>query len=251
MSSVRRNMRKALYVLLTAALVVSFAFILVACDKDTTETFELTSDDIATLNNAASDSRKLNSLTEVITTETETSAGKVSTTTTLTLHPNNAVYAERTVIEADGNMKKEIFYISSQNYAYALYENGSATPSESIYDSDDANPYGSRSQALEALRHNEILKLLVNVTANNQYEITDNSGTRYYDNDALIRTEYNLSYDDERTEGTISATVTNDVITRLESNSGSNHTIVEYSYETGDNEFKILKTDWFAEHPAP
>lgn len=251
MSSVRRNMRKALYVLLTAALVVSFAFILVACDKDTTETFEMTSDDIAQLRTLVSSTRSSKSLTVEINTETETSDGTVHTAKTVTIYSNGAVQAEITTTAADGSVTREVIYANSSNYAHAVYENGASAPSESTFDAySQLDGNLTYSAVLSQIGHAETITLLDNIITS--YIISEQTGTRYLSDGNLTRTVYSLSYDNERgSTGTISVTAANDAITQLELNSGDTHTTVAYSYGTGEERLTINRADWFAEHPAP
>lgn len=251
MSSVRRNMRKALYVLLTAALVVSFAFILVACDKDTTETFEMTSDDIAQLRTLVSSTRSSKSLTVEINTKTETSAGTVRTAKTVTIYANDAVQAEITTTAADGSVTREVIYANSSNYAHAVYENGASAPSESTFDAySQLDGNLTYSAVLSQIGHAETITLLDNIITS--YIISEQTGTRYLSDGNLTRTVYSLSYDNERgSTGTISVTAANDAITQLELNSGDTHTTVAYSYGTGEERLTINRADWFAEHPAP
>lgn len=251
MSSVRRNMRKALYVLLTAALVVSFAFILVACDKDTTETFEMTSDDIAQLRTMVSSTRSSKSLTVEINTETETSDGTVHTAKTVTIYSNGAVQAEITTTAADGSVTREVIYANSSNYAHAVYENGASAPSESTFDAySQLDGNLTYSAVLSQIGHAETITLLDNIITS--YIISEQTGTRYLSDGNLTRTVYSLSYDNERgSTGTISVTAANDAITQLELNSGDTHTTVAYSYGTGEERLTINRADWFAEHPAP
>ena len=251
MSSVRRNMRKALYVLLTAALVVSFAFILVACDKDTTETFEMTSDDIAQLRTLVSSTRSSKSLTVEINTETETSDGTVHTAKTVTIYANEAMQAEITTTAADGSVTREVIYANSSNYAHAVYENGASAPSESTFDAySQLDGNLTYSAVLSQIGHAETIILLDNIITS--YIISEQTGTRYLSDGNLTRTVYSLSYDDERgSTGTISVTAANDAITQLELSSGDTHTTVAYSYGTGEERLTINRADWFAAHPAP
>lgn len=251
MSSVRRNMRKALYVLLTAALVVSFAFILVACDKDTTETFEMTSDDIAQLRTLVSSTRSSKSLTVEINTETLTSDGTVRTAKTVTIYANEAMQAEITTTAADGSVTREVIYANSSNYAHAAYENGASAPSESTFDAySQLDGNLTYSAVLSQIGHAETITLLDNIITS--YIISEQTGTRYLSDGNLTRTVYSLSYDNERgSTGTISVTAANDAITQLELSSGDTHTTVAYSYGTGEERLTINRADWFAEHPAP
>lgn len=254
MSSVRRNMRKALYVLLTAALVVSFAFILVACDKDTTETFEMTSDDIAQLRTMVSSTRNSTSFTAEVNTETETSDGTVHTAKTVTIYSNGAVQAEITTTAADGSVTREVIYANSSNYAHAVYENGASAPSESTFDAySQLDGNLTYSAVLSQIGHAETITLLDNIiSASSSYIISEQTGTRYLSDGNLTRTVYSLSYDNERgSTGTISVTAANDAITQLELSSGDTHTTVAYSYGTGEERLTINRADWFAEHPAP
>lgn len=244
--SVRSIMKKAICILLTAALVVGFAFILVACNKDTTETFEMTDDNMSELRTLVSDCRTAESFRTVISKETKVSGGTEKVNSTVTVYSNNIVEYEIVTTAADGSVTKEYVMANTSSYAYARYTGDNATPDQSSYDS---NPPAFSEILSDSGCSEAVTKVTNIIRSGSSYIITQKTGTRYLNKGNLLRTVYTIGFDNEAGDvGTAYVTVTDGVITRIEITSDSGKTAVDYSYDCG--QANMLKSaEWYLKHP--
>lgn len=251
MSSVTSIMKKAICVILTAALVVGFAFVLVACNKTSTETFEMSEDNMAELRNIVSECRTSQSFRTVISSETTTSDGTVKVNGTVTVYSKSAIEYEKVTTAADGSITKEYVAaqdISNMTYARAFYEGDSATPSESTYETKSSVTMSSVTSASGCSE--AVTKVTNIIRAGSSYVITQQTGTRYLDDGNLLYTVYTIGYDNEAGDaGTAYVTVTDGAVSKIEIVSSSSRQTVEYTY--GYDDYKLpTKTEWFEKHPA-
>ena len=194
-------MKKLFCILLTVALVAAFAFMLVACDNNKTETFTMTENDLVTLRDALSatsneayftnNTRIENAITAtdcvtVCAPSAASSSGDdtVSVTTTVTSKADGSVTVEYKVRGMAG---------TSLVYNYAFYEDDTRTEISTQFNTSIA-PVPAKSTVLGSTYTSARDKLQNVIKSGSYYDINFGECTRKGDT-----TTYNLDYDDEST----------------------------------------------------
>lgn len=210
-------MKKLFCILLTVALVAAFAFMLVACDNNKTETFTMTENDLVTLRDALSatsneayftnNTRIENAITAtdcvtVCAPSAASSSGDdtVSVTTTVTSKADGGVTVEYKVRGMAG---------TSLVYNYAFYEDDTRTEISTQFNTSIA-PVPAKSTVLGSAYTSARDKLQNVIKSGSYYDINFGECTRKGDT-----TTYNLDYDDESTSGTITVVVTGGKIVKI------------------------------------
>lgn len=140
-------MKKILSILLVAALVVCFAFTLVACNKnkDTTESFTLTEDELkTTLSTLQNDlSSNVSTFRTVITTKSTTDEGTATQNKDVYSVKDTGIWWDNTATNPDGSSKRTLNVNTGSEHYYAEFLNGSETSSNTVYYNSSNEKYKS------------------------------------------------------------------------------------------------------------
>lgn len=242
-------MKKLVCILITVALIASFAVMLVACDK--TETHPLGESDIEALKTAVNATRAENyyRVTVTVNMDDETSV------TTLSVHnnakTNNAptITVERNVSGANGESTYNYTVIGkdafgSVIYAFETRENDKVI--ESVYESSSSAVAG---EIKEASGCDEPIHKLLNIISG-YYEIANGSVETHTKSDDVT---YTFDYDDEVNEsGKVTVKVSGGRVTYIAITvNGGESVTAEYSAFSLEDMAPMSRDEWFAAHPEP
>lgn len=250
-------MKKILSILLVAALVVCFAFTLVACNKnkDTTESFTLTEDELkTTLSTLQNDlSSNVSTFRTVITTKSTTDEGTATQNKDVYSIKDTGIWWDNTATNPDGSSKRTLNVNTGSNHFYAEFLNGSEISAKTAY----YNSYNPEYRSISALRKEsgclEAVEFLSNIS---NYSLTDIKGTNYKHEGNIVKTVYSCSYNDGDLEslsssnnGTLSVTVENNKITEISYKTANYENTTKYVYEFENPDFPKDAIDWFDRYP--
>lgn len=251
-------MKKILSILLVAALVVCFAFTLVACNKnkDTTESFTLTEDELkTTLSTLQNDlSSNVSTFRTVITTKSATDEGTVTQNKDVYSIKDTSIWWDNTTTNPDGSTIRTLNINSDNNHYYAEFLNGNETSSKTLTYTSGKSEYKS----ISALRKDsgclEAVELLSNIS---NYSLKDTKGTNYKHEGNIVKTVYSCSYNDGDLEGlsssnsgTLSVTVENNKITEIYYKTATYENTTKYVYEFENPDFPKDAAEWYFRYPT-
>lgn len=249
---VRNLMKKAICITIIAALVVCFAFALVACNKEV-RAVDMTDADFTELRGYMDTSTSAHkSFGAEITVVTEVEGGTETEEKSVGIYTNgtndSTVVIDSTVTAADGTVNREYAMagvISYTQYAVASFENGELVASnfyekeingKEIKISNVVNESGCFT-AVETLR-----KALDN------YDHTSATVKKIADGDR----DYVIAFEDDATAATatISVTVRGGTITEIKITTEGMTSTTAYTYDLGSLK-PLSLTDWYQEYPKP
>lgn len=250
-------MKKILSILLVAALVVCFAFTLVACNKnkDTTESFTLTEDELkTTLSTLQNDlSSNVSTFRTVITTKSTTDEGTATQNKDVYSIKDTGIWWDNTATNPDGSSKRTLNVNTGSNHFYAEFLNGSEISAKTAYYTSFNPEYRSISALRKESGCLEAVEFLSNIS---NYSLTDIKGTNYKHEGNIVKTVYSCSYNDGDLEslsssnnGTLSVTVENNKITEISYKTANYENTTKYVYEFENPDFPKDAIDWFDRYP--
>ncbi len=248
-----KNFKKLICILITAALAVTFAFALVACNKDPKPT-EMTQADFDELEGYRLATMDYVSCRFVVTTVTTTDTGTVTEEKTVGFYYNSAdrdrtLTIDTVLTDEAGNVTRTYYLAgnpsgSTMIEAEAVYEGDSTTPVSSEYNRSARDLVISRvfetSGAQDAV--NEILN------AKNDYDVASAQVTKRGDNDK----DYTIKYEDAESgkSMTISTIVRNGMFASVTVTKGNVTYTTTYEH-TDERLSPATYAAWFETHPAP
>lgn len=250
-------MKKILSILLVAALVVCFAFTLVACNKnkDTTESFTLTEDELkTTLSTLQNDlSSNVSTFRTVITTKSTTDEGTATQNKDVYSVKDTGIWWDNTATNPDGSSKRTLNVNTGSEHYYAEFLNGSETSSNTVYYNSSNEKYKSISALRKESGCLEAVEFLSNIS---NYSLKDIKGTNYKHEGNIVKTVYSCSYNDGDLEslsssnnGTLSVTVENNKITEIYYKTANYENTTKYVYEFENPDFPNDVMEWFDRYP--
>lgn len=254
-------MKKILSILLVAALVVCFAFTLVACNKnkDTTESFTLTEDELkTTLSTLQNDlSFNVSTFRTVITTKSTTDEGTATQNKDVYSIKDTGIWWDNTATNPDGSSIRTLNVNTGSEHYSAEFLNGSEISVKTAYYTSFNQEYRS----ISALRTDsgclEAANFLSNISDDKAYyDLKDIAGTHYKHNGNIVKTIYTCTYNDGNLEadaeyGTLRVTVENNKITEIYyTKTRENYeNTTKYVYEFENPDFPKNAIDWFDRYP--
>lgn len=250
-------MKKILSILLVAALVVCFAFTLVACNKnkDTTESFTLTEDELkTTLSTLQNDlSSNVSTFRTVITTKSTTDEGTATQNKDVYSIKDTGIWWDNTATNPDGSSKRTLNVNTGSEHYYAEFLNGSEISAKTAYYTSFNQEYKSISALRKESGCLEAVEFLSNIS---NYSLKDIKGTNYKHEGNIVKTVYSCSYNDGDLEslsssnnGTLSVTVENNKITEISYKTANYENTTKYVYEFENPDFPKNAIDWFDRYP--
>lgn len=246
MSTVRDIMKKAICIAITAALVVAFSFALVACNDNSSVTTQITGVKdaaITDLRTALENSGNASSFRGVI----KQISGYATENSTVSVYANgrdSTVYIDKEIFNAEELIEREYVMAgiatTGRVYAIARYDGDATAPSRSVYYNGDDNTYVisdviTNSNVRKA--RTDLLNILDNCVSLTGSVTTSGSVS-----------EYSLTYDTERIQGTLSVKTENGVVTFVENVSDGTTFSTEYTYNIGSMAPEGSST-WYEKHP--
>lgn len=250
-------MKKILSILLVAALVVCFAFTLVACNKnkDTTESFTLTEDELkTTLSTLQNDlSSNVTTFRTVITTKSTTDEGTATQNKDVYSVKDTGIWWDNTATNPDGSSKRTLNVNTGSNHFYAEFLNGSEISAKTAYYTSFNQEYRSISALRKESGCLEAVEFLSDIS---NYSLKDIKGTNYKHEGNIVKTVYSCSYNDGDLEslsssnnGTLSVTVENNKITEIYYKTANYENTTKYVYEFENPDFPNDVMEWFDRYP--
>lgn len=246
MSTVRDIMKKAICIAITAALVVAFSFALVACNDNSSVTTQITGVKdaaITDLRTALENSGNASSFRGVI----KQISGYATENSTVSVYANgrdSTVYIDKEIFNAEELIEREYVMAgiatTGRVYAIARYDGDATSPSRSVYYNGDDNTYVisdviTNSNVRKA--RTDLLNILDNCVSLTGSVTTSGSVS-----------EYSLTYDTERIQGTLSVKTENGVVTFVENVSDGTTFSTEYTYNIGSMAPEGSSA-WYEKHP--
>lgn len=246
MSTVRDIMKKAICIAITAALVVAFSFALVACNDNSSVTTQITGVKdaaITDLRTALENSGNASSFRGVI----KQISGDATENSTVSVYANgrdSTVYIDKEIFNAKELIEREYVMAgiatTGRVYAIARYDGDATSPSRSVYYNGEDNTYVisdviTNSNVRKA--RTDLLNILDNCVSLTGSVTTSGNVS-----------EYSLTYDTERIQGTLSVKTENGVVTFVENVSDGTTFSTEYTYNIGSMAPEGSST-WYEKHP--
>lgn len=243
-----RHLKKAVCILIAAALVVCFAFALVACNNAKPET--MTDADFEALYSFANATSNSQSYRNVTTFVTHTADGDVTEQETCGIYTNNTsrtITIDTVLIAADGTVTKTYYiyglYQGRTVEAEAEFVGDAELPSSSTYSNTSSSAESqviAKSSALRAV--NDIINL-------KNYDIISATVINYGDG----KYDYEISYgtnDSGQANASIVAHVENEKLISATVTQGDVSYTATYEFNVGSKTVPS-KPDWFKQYPAP
>ena len=249
---VRNLMKKAICITIIAALVVCFAFALVACNKEV-RAVDMTDADFTELRGYMDSSTSAHkSFGAEITVVTEVEGGTETEEKSVGIYTNkgkdSTVIIDSTVTAADGTVNREYIMagvIGSPQYAVASFVNG-----ELVASSFDTNEIDGKEIKISNVVNESGCFTAVETLrkALDNYDHTSATVKKIADGDR----DYVISFEDDApaSTATISVTVRGGNITEIKITTEGMTSTTAYTYDLGSLK-PLSLTDWYQKYPKP
>ena len=244
-----KHLKKAVCILIAAALVVCFAFALVACNNNA-KPETMTDADFEALYSFANATSNSQSYRNVTTFVTHTADGDVTEQETCGIYTNNTsrtITIDTVLTAADGTVTKTY-------YIYGLYQ-GRTVEAEAEFVGDAELPSSSTYSNTSSLAESQViakssaLRAVNDIINLKNYDIISATVINYGDG----KYDYEISYgtdDSGQANASIVAHVENEKLISATVTQGDVSYTATYEFNVGSKTVPS-KPDWFKQYPAP
>lgn len=246
-----KNFKKLICILITAALAVTFAFALVACNKDPKPT-EMTQADFDELEGYRLATMDYSTYRTDITTETTTDDGVQVEEKSVGFYYNSlgghTITIDTVLKDESGKTVSRTYYLASDSStqkkteAEAVYEGDSTTPTSSEFNESASDV--TIGEILPASGAHDAVNEILNAKPD-KVDIVSAKVTKYSDDHKAYVIEYTDDGDTEKT--TISVTVKGGTFSSVTVTSGNVSYTTTYEFNIGI--LSMTEAEWYAQHP--